>query len=293
MAKVIVCNTTAIASIGEYVEYISSKVDLRDLESVIDSATMLRALANDRFLIVRELNRRLEGACSDEGVASAQTLLLGRGKDFYVRANIWPAISDMAAGRAYQDQFAYSLAHDHNFSFLTACHLGPGYETELFEYDRGSIQGCVGEIVDLRFIEKIRFGGSNVMLYEESKDVHIQHPPQELTVTINLMISPTDYRDQYHFDVTNRTISSVMDLPTLERVFLVRLAAAVGNEDTAQLLIDLSRRHACKRTRLSAFDALSSMQPSNLASIWETAMADPSPIVTGVAKKRLASLSKS
>lgn len=286
MAKSIPCSTTSVVSIEQYVDHVS-KLDLRDLAAVADSASMLRALANDRSLIVRELNRRLEMSIKEGGLASAQTLVLGKGRGFYVRANIWPAISDMTMGRAYQNQFAYSVAHDHNFSFLTACYLGPGYETELYEYDYDKVEGFVGEQVDLRFVEKIRFGNGSVMLYRENKDVHIQYPPPELTVTINLMISPDGFRDQYHFDMATRTIASALDLPAQERTSFIRIAAAAGDSKTLGLLSDLAEAHPCRRTRLSAFDALASKVPGEAVSIWQRAAGDPALIVASTARKKL------
>lgn len=287
MARNIPCVTDAQVSIDEYVSYVASKVDLRDTESLIESAPLLRSLANDRYLVVKELNRRLEAAMDGAEVASAQTLALGKGKGFYVRANIWPAISDMATGRAYQDQFAYNLAHDHNFSFLTTCHLGPGYDTELYEYDRNKVQGFVGENVELRFVEKIRFGSGSVMLYEESKDVHIQYPPPELTVTINLMVAPPEFRDQYHFDMSKRTVVSAMDVLAMQRTSFVRIAAAAGDAETMQLLSDLAQSHPCRRTRLATYYALAKRQPANAFSIWEGAARDASALVSEAAKKEL------
>lgn len=292
MARNIPCSTNAIASIEEYVAYVAAKVDLRDMDSLAESAPMLKALANDRALIVRELNRRIEASLNDGGIASAQTLVLGKGKGFYVRANIWPAISDMATGRAYQNQFAYNLAHDHNFSFLTVCYLGPGYDTELFEYDFEKVCGFAGEQVDLRFIEKVRFGSGSVMLYKESHDVHIQYPPQELTVTVNLMVSPPDFRDQYHFDMATRTIVSVMDLPAMQRTSFVKIAAAAGNDDTVQLLTDLAQVHPCRRTRLSAYEALCLRNPGAAIATWELAAGDPSELVASTARKKLDQLGR-
>lgn len=292
MARNIPCGTTSILSIEEYVDHVARKVDVRDLDSVAESAPLLKALANDRSLIVRELNQRLEASLKDGGIASAQTLVLGKGAGFYVRANIWPAISDMATGRAYQNQFAYNLAHDHNFSFLTVNYLGPGYDTELYEYDYDKVEGYVGEAVDLRFVEKVRFGSGSVMLYRESKDVHIQFPPTELTVTINLMIAPPDFRDQYHFDMTTRTISSALDLPAMARTSFVRIAAAAGNQDTLQLLSDLSASHPCRRTRLAALEGLSQRDPAMAERIWGKATADPAVLVAKTARRKLDEIGK-
>jgi hypothetical protein len=293
MALTIPCSTTNVISIDEYVDYVSAKVKVRDFDSVAASAPMLRALANDRALIVSQLNNRIENYLAEGVLPSAQALFLGGGQGFYVRAAIWPAINDMVSGRAYQDQFAYNLAHDHNFSFMTVNYLGPGYETELYEYDHDKVEGFVGESVDLRFVEKVRFGPGVAMLYRASRDVHVQYPPTELTITLNLMVADRDslLRDQYFFDLTNRTIAGYPpELAATKRHSLLNLAGVLGNEDTGQLLRDLALTHPCKRTRLSAFYAWSKQQPAEAASIWERASIDKASLVANTARKRLQKL---
>ena len=291
MALTIPCNTRSIASIEEYVDHVRSKVDLRDLDSLADSATMLRALSNDRTLVVRELNNLIVNAVAYLQLTSAQTIVLGRGEGFYVRANLWPAIGDMSNARAYQNQFAYNIAHDHNFTFMTVTHLGPGYETEIYEYDYERVEGYVGESVDLRFLEKTRFTTGAVMLYRASRDAHVQHAPEDLTVTLNLMVAAEGVpRDQYQFDLASRTISAVGDMHAAARMSLINLAASVGDEQTLGLLHDVAAKHPCRQTRLSAFNALSQKLPAEASKVWRQAARDPAPLVANAARKRLAKL---
>lgn len=290
MAVTIPCNTTRVISVDEYLEYIRANVDLRDVSSIAASAPELRALANDRELVVKELNKRVKELMVNTTVTSAQTIVVGRGSDFYVRTNFWPANSDISSSRAYQDQIAYNLAHDHNFTFLTVSYLGPGYETELYEYDYESVEGYVGEPVDLRFLEKTRFTTGMVMLYRANKDVHIQYAPEELTITLNLMISLPEvrHRDQFHFDLSKRTISSYpTGIQGTGRASFVSLAGHVGNGDTHQLLKDLAARHPDRRTRLTAFDSLARQLPERFAEIWETAARDSTPLVSNTARRKL------
>jgi hypothetical protein len=293
VALTIPCHTNHVISADEYLEYVSTKVDLRDNDSIVSSAPVLRALANDRELIVRELNHRIESYLAEGALPSAQTLLLGRGDSFYLRANIWPAIADMASGRTYQDQFAYNLAHDHNFTFMTVNYLGPGYETEIYEYDFDKVEGYVGEAVDIRFLEKVRFGTGTAMLYRASRDVHVQYAPTELTITLNLMVVQPEVRmrDQYYFDLTTQTIAAYPpELAASSRAALLSLAGHLGNGNTTQLLDDLAARHPCRRTRLTAFEALSRQRPSDAAAIWSKASEDPAPLVANTARRRLKSL---
>lgn len=293
MALTIPCSTSSITSIDEYVDYIERKVDLYDMDSVAASAPMLRALANDRTLVVARLNKRIHDFMTGDESPSASILMLASSKNFYVRANIWPAIAEMANGRAYQDQFAYNLAHDHNFSFMTVGYLGPGYKTDIYEYDYELIEGYVSEPVDLRFLEKVTFSPGMVMLYRASKDLHIQYAPEELTITLNLMVSLPEVRtrEQYFFDVTKRIISGYAGQHQVTgRASFVALAGYLGNGDTQQLLNDLAQRHPCRRTRLTAFSALCRQQPQREADIWTEAAADRAPLVVNAARRRLREL---
>lgn len=295
MALTLPGSSTACVSLEEYVEHIERKVDIHNTESITASADMLRALANDRTLVVRKLNERIQSFLKDGSIPSAQSLLLARSERFYVRANIWPAISDMSNGRAYQNQFAYNIAHDHNFTFMTVGYLGPGYETEIYEYDYSSVRGCVGETVDLRFLEKVTFSSGMVMLYRASRDIHVQFAPSELTITLNLVIplSDTRIREQYYFDLTKRQLSAYADqFQTTSRASLVNLAGHVGNGNTLSLLDDLARKHPCRRTRLTAYAALCRQQPQLEAEFWRKAMDDPAPLVVSEAKRRLGALEK-
>ena len=291
MALVVPASTTRIVGIDEYLSHVQAKVDLRDQDSLAESALMLRGLANDRSLLATELNRRMISLLENAPDTSlGHSIMLGRGKEFYVRANIWPTTADMTSGRTHQDQFAYNLAHDHNFSFMTVVYLGTGYETDLYEYDYDKVEGFIGEPVDLRFVEKLRFGGGSVMLYRAGKDVHIQYPPEEMTITINLItaLPESSVRDQYFFDMRTRTISGhPSELIVSRRATFVRLAGYVGDANTQGLLHDLAARHPCRRTRLTAFDALSRQLPESVTEIWETAAADRDALVSRTARKRL------
>jgi hypothetical protein len=295
MALSIPCNTTRLVTVDEYVDHVRSSIDFRDMDSVAASAPMLRGLANDRELVARQLNQRIENYLSDGALPTAQALFLGGGKDFYIRAAVWPAISDMASGRTYQDQFAYNLAHDHNFSFLTVNYLGPGYETEIYEYDYDKVEGRIGETVDLRFLEKVRFGTGSVMLYRANRDVHVQYAPTELTITLNLMVAPSDIRirDQFYFDLTSRTIAGYPpEIAASSRASLLNIARFLGNADTPQLLSDIATRHPCRRTRLTAFEAWARQRPADSESIWAKAVDDPAPLVVNAARRRLRDLEK-
>jgi hypothetical protein len=289
VALTLPCDTRRVLSIDEYVEHVRS-LDLRDEERVAASATMLKALAHDRTLVVRMLNQQIENTFRSAALPSAQTIYLGGGPNFYVRAAMWPSTSAVSGGRLYQERFAYHIAHDHNFTFLTVNYLGPGYETEIYEYSYDKVEGYAGEPVDLRFLEKVRFGAGNAMLYRASRDVHIQYPPEELTITLNLMISLPEIaaRDQFYFDTTRKVISDyVPDTSSSKRVSLLRMATYFGDSLTSDLLAEIAKHHDNRRVRLTAFDVLSQREPDRRTDIWQSACADKDRIVVGMARRRL------
>ncbi len=293
MALTLHCQNTNTVSVEEYLAYVGSKVDLNDPASVIASAPMLKGLANDRNLVVSRLNEYVEKSFSMPGLASAQTILIGSGKNFYVRANLWPSVADVGAGKMYQDQFSYNIAHDHNFSFLTVGYHGPGYETDIYEYDYDKVEGYVGEPVEMQFLEKVRFSAGMAMYYRASRDLHIQYPPSEMTITLNLMLSPpaVRLREQYEFDLNTRTIARLpAELEASRRVSFIELTARLGNGNTAQLLEDLAQQHPCRRTRLTAWQALTTLLPQQARRFWEKACADAAPLVVNHARRRLASV---
>lgn len=293
MARTIATSNDATVSIDEFVDYVHTQVDLRDLDSVAAAAPMLRGLANDRRLVVDRLNRQVANLFRSETVASAQVIYLGEGRDFYLRANVWPSLADLSSGRVYQDQFSYNLAHDHNYSFMTVGYHGPGYITELYEYDNDRIVGEIGEKVELRFVERVHFRTGMIMLYEASRDAHVQFPPDDMSMTLNFMISTPEVRlrDQYFFDVERGVLLDYpLELDGSRRISVIRMAADVGNADTEQLLVDLAATHPCRRTRLAAFEAQARLAPQRAEAIWNQASADPEQLVADAARLRLDAL---
>lgn len=288
MAYTIPCESDDRITVEEYVDYVGGKLDLRDEAAIAASAPLLQALANDRDLIVRRLNELIRQQFRTGQVPSVQAIFLGGNETFYVRANIWPSTADIVAGRVFQGQFSYDLAHDHNFSFLTVTYSGPGYETDIYEYDYDALTGYPGEPVDIRPLERVRFSKGTAMLYRASRDVHVQHPPKEMSITLNLMVSLPEHRarEQYFFDLEQGRIGNYPpENDNSKRAAFFRIAAELGDGNTAQLFSELMSRHPAARARLAAADALDRMEPG--AGVWDQVLKDPSPLVVREARLRL------
>lgn len=289
MALTAPCENSRVIALDEYVRHVRTQVDFSNQESILASAPMLRALANNRTLVLDRINDAVEKNFGGTYLRSAQTLELARHGDFIVRAAIWPPAASVATGRVYQEQFSYSLAHDHNFSFMTVNYLGPGYDTDIYEYDYVKVAGYIGESVDLKFLERKRFGAGAVMLYRANTDVHIQHPPAELTITLNLIWATDAIRqqDQFIFDVDRKLIAGYASGDAERRLGLMRMAAQLGNLESRASLEEISQKHPCRRTRLGALESLVQIAPRDDREIWTRALQDPAPLVSREARLRL------
>ncbi len=292
MAMTLTSATQKNASIEEFIEYLEQhSIDPRDVDSIASAAPMLSALTNDRDLIVRPLNEYLKLGFKGSMPGLEQAIPLAEHGHFRLRANVWPSTSDITAGRVLPDQFAYDHAHDHNFHFMTIAYFGTGYVTEIYEYDYERVEGYIGEMVELRFLERTQFSAGRAMLYRASRDLHIQFPPEDLSITLSLMADLPELRsrDQFFFNLQHRTISGFApNSETSRRIDIITMAGQAGNDNTCQMLNDMAQSHPCRRTRLAAYEALVRLRPAEAVGIWERAAGDSAPLVANEARARLA-----
>ena len=73
---------------------------------------------------------------------------------------------------------------------------------------------------------------------------------------------------------------------------MLRMAAVMADGNTRQLVEDLARTHPCRRTRLEAFHCWVRLAPAEEVAVWECATQDPAPLVAGVARTRLATITR-
>jgi hypothetical protein len=293
MAITMICDHDASLSLEEYIDYVRAHVEPCDLDSALASAPQLRALANNRAFLVRRFNAQLSahrGLTNLKGYAPHSFNLFTDSADFYVRANVWTRPSQEGPRRGLEERlFSYASAHDHNFSFMTVGYAGPGYETEIYEYDYGKVAGSVDERVEITFLEATQLTPGKIMLYRASRDIHIQHPPPSLSISLNLMLvdPETLFRDQFFFDLERGCISGYVTTPTSKRVSLMEIAKLIGDASTVDIVDTIARAHPCRRTRLAATDTCAALHPAEAQRFWKRAASDREELVRLEARKRL------
>lgn len=203
-----------------------------------ECALHLAALGNNRNLVSDHLQQcgGLAGWC--RSFSGAQSFILGSSEDVSVRANIWLPRKDNGYTDYERDLYAYDLAHSHDFRFLTAGYFGPGYETDLYRFDPDTADGTPGQKVELTAARRERLSLGRVMYYEQYTDVHIQHEPESLSISLNLLFRKEPrVRDQILFDMKESKVIGVPALAERGKLLTALEASAFfADGETLQML---------------------------------------------------------
>lgn len=262
MPRLIAADDSTSVELGALIEELeTSRFDPRDEDQFASYGSLIKRLANNRHflgdIVVKELKDRCVNQVTNNQY-SPQVILLHVGDGYIMRANFWPAMHDSVVVNSGAAPFFYGVAHDHNFSFLTVGYMGPGYWSEYYEFDYDGVEGYTGEAVDLRFVEKTKLDPGKVMLYRAHKDVHLQLPADEMSISLNIVEAShsVPFRDQYRFDVRAKTIEGVISVLSLEQ--LLAVSAQLGGDNGTDLLDDFAARHPNDRVRFHALKARAS-----------------------------------
>jgi hypothetical protein len=267
-------------SLDEFVSYCKKSVRYDDEKSIISASDMLAALANNRQLLIDAVNSALYRSIQGRGfdlAVSTHSLMLYADRNYRIRANIWkkPVVR---AGMVEYDQLVYSyeFAHNHNFQLLTIGYLGPGYWTEIHECYPSEIVGYDGEKVRLRCLEKTSLPRGKVMLFRTLQDVHTQLPPDEFSVSLNLILTdPTGYvPSQYSFDIERSTIARLISVNMASRICSLSIAAVLGSPNNLDAALKLAKSDVPWRVRLAAFQCSASLARGQSKPIWIDASRD-------------------
>jgi hypothetical protein len=268
MAISIISPSSDKISVEEFIDFIESQVDIENDESIISASDMLQSLANNKEALIEIFNNNLlkfDCERSRSYYQSSTILGAGRKKPFIVRANLWPPIVSATIRTVEESLFSYELAHDHNFNFLTANYFGPGYETDIWENLNPDMQPEVGKLVAMKFLERTTLHPNKLIYFRRKKDIHIQHPPKDFSASLNLLVTTKNDSsiEQLIFNMKNSKIDSFpVGSISSKRIFVIQAAGQLGNENTADILFRIAKRHPCLRTRSAALSSAMHIIPS-------------------------------
>ena len=252
----------------EYHDLVQAEIDLSDFDSLCDSAWALKALANNRTFFGNAINQELK-AYLDGGKNqgfTAYSLILFNAPSYTIRANIWaPLDVDPRRQQLQATAFSYFAVHDHNFHFVTAGYLGSGYKTVLYRHQFERERGCPGSAVKLQYLEHARLRQGDLMAYRAFEDVHAQLPPDEVSISLNLLAHPPKFANQrqYFFDMEKRTIATPVGDGYETFGTFIRMAQHVGDANTIEMLLALASTHSVTTIREAALEQLLALCPGD------------------------------
>ena len=197
-------------SLAEFIDFLDEKLDFENPNFIEEAFHNLARLYNNRtFLkeyIVEGLNTGIQNFENDNRY-TPPSLILKNADKYILRANLWRNVNDYDT----DDINLYGLAHDHNFDFLTLNYLGPGYKSEMYEYNYDEVVGRIGEKVDLKYIGILSLTEGDMYFYRKNKDIHTQLPPKGPSITINIMAKVDSIHNtrQHLFDTKTKKISNI------------------------------------------------------------------------------------
>lgn len=262
MTVTIVSNETAEVSLAEYVDYCHDQKQISDMDTVLSSAYMLQRLANNQNFFLDFLNEKLKDIVSYNVKTdfTPPSFYLYQSAEFSVRAVLW-----LPCDKGEEDAVSkgYGVTHNHHFDFLTCGYYGPGYRTIIHQCEPDKVSGVIGEKVDMKFQEDSLLTVGKLMLYQHTRDIHVQLPPESLSISLNLVFpSHPEAGIQCAFDPNNQTVLAHLDvLPATTRI--MNVARLLHNDATVERLEQIALKHCCPRTRAMSLETLLSINPAD------------------------------
>ncbi len=271
----------------EYVDIIETqKYDFSRQEDIIDSSPYLKQLNNNKNLLIERITSELQDlqAFQKSNLYGPKVFILLSHPKFFLRAVVWEPISQLE--RSIKG-FNYDICHDHNFDILTAGYFGPGYETRTYTYEYNKTTGCLGEKIDMKQKKIYALPEGKILLYRAKEDIHIQLPPESLSISLNLIPNNGSIKaPQYQFDESTHTICRYLQNSGNE--LMVRMAGALGDDNMINILEKIFEANTNRHIGALAAVSLIQLCPARNEEIKEQVLGKHNTLLTDIFFKELA-----
>jgi hypothetical protein len=270
--------------LNDFITRVEELKDLSVYELLCASAQLLQQLALNKSYLSNCITTELDLMLQKRHLSmyTPQSIIIANFSEFTLRLNFWSPLEG-SARRVEQESrlFSYDRAHDHNFSLLTVGVAGPGYRTRIYQYEVEDIVGYAGESVSLAFQEEITLSEGKAIFYLPRKDIHIQIPPEEGSISLNLLVAKEKITDlpQYFFDLDESKIVTMFESRVGRRASLISTIAKLARSDSIPSLLDIALKHSCESTRAAAYRAIYYIDPDTIEYLQKLAIADSSQLV--------------
>jgi hypothetical protein len=227
-------------SLEDFIKHVRCEIDLSSEDGVLLAASGLQRLANNGELLPNAINAALCSMTSGEPLRfnqySADVIMLHFEPSFQIRCCMWFDQLGVTSGDIGMG-IPYGVVHDHDFSLLTVVCIGSGYQTDLWTYRRGTIFSDKS-MADIRCdsVGPVEVSPGRAYLYERSKDVHSQNPPESFSATLNLIVPGPDHSwPQLQFDGTTGQAIETLSAPTNETNTLIKIGHCLRDPELEEL----------------------------------------------------------
>lgn len=268
------------------------KLDAAEPEGLIAGAPLLKRLTANRRFFAQFLAGYLDAFLTDRKGTdhTGQVFPLGSIDDnHYGRACIWPSSDDEMYRKTGPGLFYYEEPHDHNFSFITIGYHGPGYRSDYYEVRSDTTDWHPGTSVELVPAGRKTLEPGKIFLYRKAIDVHSQIPPEQTSISVNIVAAKADNSsDQQHiFTRDVKAVSYVHHQRVNYPIFAA--AASLDIDNNFERLARLSETHSDGFIRFYALKALASSKadPAELTRVMEKASSEDNAVLSGIAGRYL------
>jgi hypothetical protein len=277
-------NGAPVIEVDDLIDSVKTAYKGNGVEAMQTVAEKFQGLAANREFVRDALIAELQRISGERNLASfaPQSFIIHRASPFSLRLNLW--LPPVGSSRKIEQEariYSYERAHDHNFSLLTVGAGGPGYRTVVYEYDFNTIQGFGGEPVEMTFLEDTMLPPGKAMIYRPHHDIHVQLPPEQPSMSLNLLIEEREIVEtpQYYFDLETSTVVPMNDNEIGRRVSFLEAVGHFADETCASLLFDVARQNRNPAIRAGAVHAIRTGFPERQPEIERLAKTDGHPLV--------------
>ncbi|PSH12430.1 hypothetical protein B7R74_20310 [Yersinia pseudotuberculosis] len=258
-------------TLKEFILFLETSGNLEKLRNSIyssevmsDTASQLRALAASKEHILSIIIKDLENTdhFQPQNYEQTQGFVLHSTPYYTIRLMLWIP-PEHQAGTV---PLSYNIAHDHTVDLMTVGFFGPGYRTSLYEFDYNEPIQRTDGLTRLDYKGEMYLRENEVIYYFANKDVHIQHEPESLSVSLNLVISKPDTSvRQTIFDIKpidgdgnlwwgNPRFNSIDKIISQRSIFSALLTH--GNMRTKKAIKHIAQNHEADEARALSWVAI-------------------------------------
>jgi len=235
--------------LSAFLEHVDQHLDPDCEETVLALTPQLEALGRNRRFVAQFLAGHLERPDFQRDNLYADTaMVIARRPSYTVRVVGWPS----EPMPFYGSEDADDVAHTHTFQLLTYGYRGPGYRTEMYDCIPDElIASCVGDRVTVGAARRSTLSEGSVLFYPAFRVAHIQHPPSEYSVSLNLMVHPRNERgfEQYFVSPHRGVLTGIGGRVTEGAESILRLASRLPRDRTEATFRRIAGTHPLRRVR--------------------------------------------